>query len=292
MTPPGDGSPRFEFVQFEFGWLLGPPDGRYLHRREEGSDPERVVVLGTLGAKQRRLIGRDRPRSIEAAEAEPVPTQRATLIAADPFATEDEAEGWLARVRRDKEVRAETLAKATAQLNGVLRAWRAAAWDPYVGDVTPERALAVRAGYGSGDEVANGRFSAAYSLPPGEKARRRRVERLQPQENFAALLGARAGTLASDELVLRARADLDGGHPREAALQARVALEAVLAELAPARAGAEVLGELEADRKAVGEAANAALDGEPAAEMTTAVADAVERMERALRRHRATSPSA
>ena len=69
-----------------------------------------------------------------------------------------------------------------------------------------------------------------------------------PEERFAALLGAREPPLVAEELVLRARADLDAGRPREAALQARVALEA--------------LGGLAALREAVGSAANAALAGD------------------------------
>ena len=117
------------------------------------------------------------------------------------------------------------------------------------------------------------------------------IERLQPQENFAALLGARDPALASEELVLRARADLDAGRPREAALQARVALEAVLAELSAKRAG-DAFAELGGDREAVGQAANAALDGIRAKRSTGAVEQAVGAMERALRRFRATSPSA
>ena len=52
-----------------------------------------------------------------------------------------------------------------------------------------------------------------------------------PEERFAALVGGHGSPLAADELVLRARADLDAGRTREAALQARVALEALLAEL-------------------------------------------------------------
>ena len=52
-----------------------------------------------------------------------------------------------------------------------------------------------------------------------------------PEERFAALVGGHGSPLAAEELVLRARADLDAGRTREAALQARVALEALLAEL-------------------------------------------------------------
>ena len=68
-----------------------------------------------------------------------------------------------------------------------------------------------------------------------------------PEERFAALLGGREQVLACEELVLRARADLDAGREREAALQARVALESLLAEMP------EIPGErrpaLEADRR-------------------------------------------
>ena len=52
-----------------------------------------------------------------------------------------------------------------------------------------------------------------------------------PEERYAAILGGRDRGLAGEELVLRARMDLDAGRVREAALQARVALEALLAEL-------------------------------------------------------------
>jgi hypothetical protein len=40
----------FIFIQMEFPWALGPPDGRYLLRPGADTEPERVVVLGTLGA--------------------------------------------------------------------------------------------------------------------------------------------------------------------------------------------------------------------------------------------------
>ena len=77
--------------------------------------------------------------------------------------------------------------------------------------------------------MADGRFSDAWELPRERTRTRRSME--APEERFAALLGGRERPLACEELVLRARADLDAGRPREAALQARVALEALLAEL-------------------------------------------------------------
>jgi hypothetical protein len=89
--------------------------------------------------------------------------------------------------------------------------------------------------------------------------------------------------LAGEELVLRARADVDARHMREAALQARVALEALIADLG--REGQDT-ADLSDRRAAVGAAANAALEGDLPAEHVNTVTTAVDAMERALR-HRA-----
>ena len=87
---------------------------------------------------------------------------------------------------------------------------------------------------------------------------------LRPHERLAALLGGRDVALACEELTLRARADLDAGRIREAALQLRVALEAAIAELEPWRDRGDMAQRLETLREhrgAVGSAANAALRG-------------------------------
>jgi hypothetical protein len=105
-----------------------------------------------------------------------------------------------------------------------------------------------------------------------------------PEERFAALVGGREQVLACEELVLRARADLDSGRLREAALQARVALEGLLAEMP------DIPGErrpaLEADRELVGRAANAALTGDLPTDLARDLAEVVVRMESALRARR------
>lgn len=278
----------FAFVQFEFAFPLGPEDGRYLRRAAPGADPELVVGLRTLGAPQRRLLRRRRPRPIDRAQAEPVPTARATLIRARPFKSSVEAERWLAMLRRDRDQADEEVARAVRELNLVIRAHRAAATDPYSGEVAANAALAVRVGYGSGDQVAEGRFAAAYELPPAAP-RRRRAERLSPQEHLAAILAGRERLLASEELVLRARADVDAGRPREAALQARIALECLLAELANEDDDTS-RRELEGERAGLSDAGNAALAGDPPDEARQRVAASVERMERALRRRRLAPP--
>jgi hypothetical protein len=276
---------RFRFVQFEFAFPLGPPDGRYLTRPEPDAEPERIVVLRTAGATPRPLIGRRRPRKAEDGdEHTAVPVVRATVIDAASFETDEGAAEWLDRTRRDRDALEAEAEAAARELNALLRAHRAAAADPAARDVAPTAANAVRIGYGSGDQVAEGRFAEAYELPPDDDSSkvRRRAAALAPDERLAAILGGRDHLLACEELVLRARADIEAQRPREAALQARIALEALLAELQ----GDDAVAELGGDRDAVGRAANEALSGDPSAELQAAVAEAVGRMETALRRRR------
>ncbi len=129
---------------------------------------------------------------------------------------------------------------AAVELNWLLRAHRAAAADPSARDVAAAGANVVRIGYGSGEQVADGRFTEAYELPPEDDSSkpRRRAAALAPDERLAAILGGRDELLACEELVLRARSDIEAGRPREAALQARIALEALLAELGDGDAAA------------------------------------------------------
>jgi hypothetical protein len=240
--------------------------------------PDAVLVLSTLGAPERRRLRGRRGRPVDEAVPEPVPTSRATVVRPEPFRSRREAADWLAALRSDATGAQAELDNALRVLNRALHARRAATADPWLSEVSAERALVARIGYGSGDAVAAGRFGEALELPP---ALRRRVKRSMeaPEERFAALLGARERTLAGEELVLRARADLAADRPREAALQARVAVEALIAELP----GEAALGEL---RGSVAEAARAALRGELDAVGTASVEEAVTAMEAALRRHR------
>ena len=237
---------------------------------------ESVLVLSTLGAPQRARLRGSRPQSTSAAEPEPVPTSRATVVRSQPFRSEEDASTWLAGADLEAERDG-----AVAVLNRALRAQRAAAADPYVGEVSADRALVVRIGYGSGEEVADGRFGEAVELP---RFAGRHVKRSMeaPEERFAALLGGREEIHPAEELVLRARADLNAGRPAEAALQCRVAIEALLALLTdPADAS-----RIEPHRGAVAAAANAALSGPLPGEHAAALEEAVAAMEKALKRRR------
>ena len=116
--------------------------------------------------------------------------------------------------------------------------------------------------------------------------RRSRTRVLHPQARLAAVLGARESLLACEELTLRARADLDQGRLREAALQVVVALDAALAELpgdAAAAAMAPRLQELRELRDAVGGAGQSALSGALSPSEQETVSRAAARIEAALR---------
>jgi hypothetical protein len=249
--------------------------------RDRHEELEAIIVLGTLGAPRRAGLRGRRGKRVEDAGAEPVPTTRATVIKPHPFNSREEAERWLAGQRKQADPREEELDHAAAILNRALHAHRVASADPTVPDVSPARALVIRLGFGDGEAVAEGRYAAAWELPRERLRTRRSME--APEQRFAELLTRREEALPAEDLVLRARADLDAGREREAALQARVALESLLASLpghSPDR------GPLEEQRGPVAQAANAALSGELDGEMAESLHGAVQRMETALRRRR------
>jgi hypothetical protein len=225
----------FGFVQFDFAGTLPLADGRYLAGSPEAGD-ETVLVLQRLGAppvgERRRRRGRPTP-----AEPEPSPLSltRVTIIrASSSFESQAEAARWLDETGA-AEGTAEALAgKAIATLNQALHAQAVAAADPYGRQLTPEQAERVILAYGSGEEAADSRFTDARQIdltPRTASRRRQREEELRPQERVAAILRGREQLDACEVLLLRARADLDARRAREAALQLRVGLEALLTEL-------------------------------------------------------------
>lgn len=292
----------FRFVQFEFPWALGPPDGRYVLRppasdalartpEPAGDDPppdtsaggaatptdgrvvvdgqpaapSHVLVLTTLGAPERRLLRRRRRRRVASEPAPtPVTTTRATVIDAVPVAAAD-ADRWMAAVGT-AEVRAALAAVARAVRAHRVVSGDAGAHPPGLGD-----ALVVRAGYGAGEQVVDGRWAAARELALVLERRRRRGVDMRPHERLAALLGGRAQALACEELALRARTDLDHGQLREAALQLRAALDAALSELRGARGLTPGrLDRLADERASTASLAQSALDGRPLSDDATA----------------------
>ena len=276
--------------------------------RSSGGEAEHVLVVGGLTGlavtmrRSRRRRGKARRASEDGAPD--VPITRLTVIDSKPLPSAEEAEGWLAGFEDSPEGADELVDQGHAIVNRALHAHRLATQDPYGGGVPASMALSTRIGYGNGDELADGQFTDAIEVPPAPGPRNR-TEALQPQERLAATLGRREEPDACETLLLRARADLDGERPREAALQLRVGLEALLAEVASpaptapprgsgtARISAEQSGrqaddvEALAERRGLtGEAANEALDGELTPERAAEVEETLALCERVLRRRR------
>ena len=141
-------------------------------------------------------------------------------------------------------------------VNRAIHAHRTAALDPHVTDLSLPGSLAVRVGYGDGEALADGRWDEAIELP-GE-SRKGRYEMLAPQERVAAILGHHEPVDAATSALLRARADADASRLRDAALQLRVGLEAMLADRQAfgAEGQAEDLAVLGERRGVTGDAAN------------------------------------
>jgi hypothetical protein len=286
-------SKLFGFAQFDFAGSLSLADGRYLARDEEG---ESVLVVLTLGAPppppRRRRRSRKSQSKIEV-ESLPLPLARVTAVRAfAPFGSEEEATRWLDEAAEAEDTTDVLVADGVALLNRALHAQAAASADPCGQELTPERAVAVRIGYGSGEEIAESDFTAAREVDvrAREASRsRRRQEALRPQERVAGVLGGREQIDLCETLLLRARADLDAGRRREAALQLRVGLEALLVELKGALEDPdheEDMGMLNARRSEAGDAANAALNGSLDATQATQVRELLQLCERVLRRRR------
>jgi hypothetical protein len=281
----------FGFAQLDFPGTLSLADGRYLQRAD---DEEQVLVIRTLGSPPQPHRRRRRAKGLDPEPgAAPLPLARATAIRAfAPFADEEAAKRWLEEAAEAEETADEIVADAVALLNRALHAQWVAAAEPHSRELTPERAVAARIGFGAGEEVAEGRFTAAREVDvwaTGASRRRRREEGMRPQERVAAVLGGRERLDVCETLLLRARADLDAGRRREAALQLRVGLEALLAELGGAAGDdgqAEDLGTLRENRSEAGAAANAALAGELPPERLAQVEELLAVCERVLRRRR------
>lgn len=270
----------FLFVQMEFPWELGPPDGRYLLRAQPGSDPERVIVMNTLGAQRRTPKRAGRSRSQASPEPAPVPTARVTVIDTTPATSEQEARAWLSQLDPEHEI-----TKTVTVIGRVLFAHRISSADPHVHEISHPQALVIRAGFGEGEQVADGHWSDARELTFSDRRTRRRASALRSQERLAVLIGARGQALVCEELTLRARLDLNHGRLAHAAIELNGAYAAALAELRAENRSelATRLEELDELHGGVREASNAALHAAGGDPHEESLRHALERLEAALR---------
>lgn len=281
-------------MQFDFAGALPLADGRYLARSPEPSAEESVLVLRRIGAPRATGKRRRRGREVEAgAEPQPLALTQVTAIRAfAPFEDAGEAARWLDEACEAEDTVEVLISEGLALLNRALHAQAVSTANPN-SQVELDTGYAERVliGFGSGEEVADSRFTAAREIDtqPRTSRRRRREEELRPQERVAAVLGGREQIDACETLLLRARADLDADRTREAALQLRVGLEALLVELKGALSDPgheEDMGTLSERRAEAGNAANAALQGDLTPEQRTQIEELLQLSERVLRRRR------
>jgi hypothetical protein len=292
----------FLFIQMEFPWALGPPDGRYLLRSQADAEPQHVVVLGTVGA--RKALGRggrltrlsgSRPGSTSATpEPATVPTARATIVDPISVSAEQQAQAWLDDLDAERDTRA-----AVTVLNRLLHSHRIATADPYVHELSPAQAIVIRAGWGEGEQVAYGRWLHARELPRisserGRPTRRRLIKdhtaALRPEERLAELLSTRGVPLLCEDLALRARLDLDQGRLALAAIELERAIAAALPELRGENRQdlALRIAELEQLQGGVAAQAQAAMADSNGAPDEETVRHGLERLEALLRARTAT----
>jgi len=182
-----------------------------------------VLIVEELGApRPRRRTGR-RSKPIDPGDPEETPLTRVTVTGKR---LGDAAEGtaWLKEMMGSGGAGADEVRAATRIVNRALSALRAAARDPLVQDIGATKALAVRLGHGTGDELADGRWTEARELA---RPRRGRLDDVDPQSRVAAVLAGRDEVHPAETLMLRARLDAQQGRPAEALYGLRAARAAL-----------------------------------------------------------------
>ncbi len=214
------------------------------------------------------------------------------ILSGHPFKAESEAEQWLHRAVSDQQAQDRIVGQGIAVLNRALHAAAVSAADPHPLEVNAGRAMAIRLGHGTGDQLAEGILERSRDLGSTRVRRgdQRRIE-MQHRERTAAVLGGRVKIDVCETMLMRGRADLDAGRIREAALQVRDGVDSMLIELdgpgAPDLPGhAADFETLRESREAVESAARAAMAGDLDQPDREIVAETLELAERILRRRR------
>jgi hypothetical protein len=112
-----------------------------------------------------------------------------TVARSTPFDGEPQASAWLGEIAGDGKARSAEARAALELLNRALDALRAAAEDPLVSEVGLNSALAIRLGYGSGEQLADGQWTEARQLPDPPPPRHLELD---PQQQVAEKLAGGA----------------------------------------------------------------------------------------------------
>ena len=248
-------------------------------RAGEGEDAGADVLLfksldaeprrGRLGERARR-----RPRRVEPGHVapDPVPISRVTVIASDAFEDERAAHAWLESCR-DARGSARELEYAMRRVNRAVHALV----------VVFSHLLHA---YGTGDELVEGAWREAWTVPADARQRRGRRAFLAPQEQVALILSGRKPAQPSEDVLLRARLDLNERRSRQAALQARAAHDALQAELQAEEGTEQLVAALRDSGELMSRLAATARERALDAEQTIELEELVAEMERIARRRR------
>jgi hypothetical protein len=215
-------------VQLELAGSIGLPEGRYLVRED---DAERVLIVQELDAPRPQRRGRRRARSVAPGDPEQVPVTRVTVTGGS-FDDAESGSAWLKETLRDRERGTKELRDATRIVNRALSALRAEARDPLIQEIGATKALAIRLGHGTGEELAEGRWTEASQVPQPHRGRLHDVE---PQSRVAAVLAGRDEVHPAETLMQRARLDAQQGREAEARHGLRAARAALEEEPGPRR---------------------------------------------------------
>jgi hypothetical protein len=295
-------APQFPFVQLEFTHSIGPPAGRYtVYSEENGASggPHAGPAAATVPAESRAaprvsldgvdesLLGtadvlvvevrggpppsprRFRQNLSRAPEGAP-PRELSVTVVTVVLGTRvlddlSAARKLLRSIKRSREEQDRWTTVALAIVGRGVSAYRASAADPYVPDVSPLDACAVRIGFGEAGVVVRGGWEDAFAVSPPAQPRINRTVRLMPMQGMAAVLTGTGRVLESEELILRVVRDLDHGRNRAAAVTLDAAQRLLLAELAGEVVGAQVHGRIEkviTARELTAQLADRALRGE------------------------------
>ena len=191
-----------------------------------------------LGAPRPKRRGGRRSKQVEPADPEVVPVTRVT-VTGEGLETSAQGSAWLEEMMGGGGRGAEEVRTATRIVNRALSALRAGARDPLVQDIGATRALAVRIGHGTGDELAECRWTEARELA---RPRRGRLDDVEAQSRVAAVLAGRDDVHPAETLMLRARLDAQQGRNDVAVYGLRAARAALKDR--PAARQKELLKEL------------------------------------------------
>ena len=253
-------APSFLFIQLEFTHAVGPHAGCYVVKPLDQQAPDvappdlpaaaphsanalmgvsgapgdaDVLVIAATSVAASSFGSRRRLRRMSHDEApDPVSLLRATFVRATEPLDAPSAQAALARIARSEDECQVLIDDGVTALNRAVRAYRAVAADPFVGDVSARDARRIRVGHGTIDELMRGEWNDAAELARPRVTRKDHKAALRPYEAVAQALAGRLTVLEGEDVLLRALLDLDAGRTRAAAYQLIAALTLLQDELA------------------------------------------------------------